>query len=186
MLKKVRQALLYQNPNKHPNLDMEKAVLTSESPIDMESFHLRFDTADATSYLFGSRYEVMDALFELMQQHNWEKVYAFQDETKEWLNETGIKLAKAEEAQVAFSLCTAAVAKTGTLVFSMPDDQPNPFADIKNHVILATSDHVVDDLRSVAALLKDNKDAITFCLTGGQKERSAGDGRYFVFIINEL
>jgi hypothetical protein len=180
-LKMLRQALLYQSPNKFPNLDLESVVIANESPFDLEEFYLRFNNVNYSSFLVASRYEAIDAIFELMQNNGWNEVYTCNAEIAKWLLEVGVAISQPDISKLCIHRCERLVSKTGTIAFSLKGLGTNPFTAIKNHVVIAYNSEVQEVLNAEA--MGDS----TLLITGGNSIAEENDNmRIWLFIINKI
>ncbi len=159
VLKSVRDAIIEKSENPYPELDLESSVYYSqEESIDIvfaENF-LR----NGGKFIFCEGIEeTVDSIRFFAQQEKWNKIYCVEENIKRILTFAGIPFScdpkELTIRKVSFTSCDYLTARTGGIVVSSEDSGRRAFNAVETIVIIATTEQIVPDLKTVLKNLKE-------------------------------
>ncbi len=122
ILTRIRQALQRQDPMPFPGEDLSGPVFaTSDEPLDI-LFAERFTTAGGRFYFAENETDLQQALAELVQANNWQRVACRDAALRNGLTAGGVSgLYDGDDlmnSEAGISRCEALVARTGSILLS--------------------------------------------------------------------
>lgn len=158
VLKKIRAALLSKTANPYPRLDFDSPVFFKTDEDAVLGFADKFTAAGGKFFLVESELEFAEALVNLGIQYKWKNIFCAEEGLSNLLTECElpheISTDHPETMDLAVTGCELLVIRTGSVVMSskLQTRTLPSFAPV--HVILASTEQLVGDIRDAILLLR--------------------------------
>ena len=202
ILKKIRGGLLYKNPAKHQQLDLESSVYEDITEPLPEVFAQNFTQAGGKLVFCHNKFDLIDNLIDLQENKKWNNLYCWDKKLKTELEDIELEYEPSgnnlEKAEATLTTCECLIARTGSIVTSSLKNSRSLVAVPQAHIVVAWMNQVVPDIKDGLKLLgnhygKKLPTAINF-ITGPSRTADIemqlvtgvhGPKELYVFLVNE-
>jgi L-lactate dehydrogenase complex protein LldG len=163
VLKHVREALISKPEQPFPKIDLEKPVFSEmEESLDI-NFAQELTRAGGLFIYCESEGEVISDLKILMNERNWDQVFALEPSIVQLLTKGQINCAydhiQLTDSKVAMTRCEFLVARLGSIMVSTGQMAGRQiFVHPEIHIVLAYSSQLVGDMKDALLKLKKKYD----------------------------
>lgn len=159
ILKKIRAGLLYKNPAKHPQIDLDSSVYEDITDPLPEVFAQNFTQAGGKLVFCHNKFDLIDNIIDLQENKRWDNLYCWDKKLKTELDDIELEHTATntnlQSTQAAITTCECLIARTGSIVTTSLKNSRSLIAVPHAHIVVAWVNQVVPDIKDGMKMLSN-------------------------------